>query len=201
MPNVLTFIITLAGAVTGGLIAGYFSLTATREAHRHQKTLAEENEKLIISSLLQAIHDELETIFDRYQDSMGNRLESLNDGEPLYFYYPLVSDFFTVYHGNSFLLGRIKDNDLRKSIIKTYTIAKGMVDSFKLNNDMVHKADHWELVYSETQLPIHRDRFNSQCHSLAVYAKSLKEMHSELKSNVKSTLRMLIKNGVLSERN
>jgi len=201
MLNILTFIITLAGAIVGGLIAGYYSLKATKEAHRHQKNLAEENEKLIISSLLQAIHDELETIFDRYQDSMGNRLESLNDGEPLNFYYPVVSDFFTVYHGNSFLLGRIKDNDLRKSIIKTYTIAKGLVDSFKLNNDLVQKADHWELIYSETQLPVHRDRFNSQCQTLCVYAKSLKEIHFELKANVKSTLRMLMKNGVLSEKN
>lgn len=200
MSNFFTFIITLVGAIVGGLIAGYYSLKATKEAHHHQKTLAEENEKLIISSLLQAIHDELETIFDQYQETMGHKVESLNDGEPLNFYYPVVSDFFTVYHGNSFLLGRIRDNDLRKSIIKTYTIAKGMADSFKLNNDLVHKVEHWEVIYAETQLPIHQDRYNSQCRSLIIYAKKLKEIHFELKDNVKATIRMLMKHGVLSEK-
>jgi hypothetical protein len=200
MPNILTFIITLAGAIVGGLIAGYYSLRATREAHRHQKILAEENEKLIISSLLQALHDELETVFDRYQEGMGHRVESLGDQQPLAFYYPLVSDFFTVYHGNSFLLGRIKDNDLRKNIIKTYTLAKGMVDSFRMNNDLVQKVEHWESIYAETQLTAHLHKYQVQYQSLIDYAKTLKEMHYDLKNNVKSTIRMLMKHGVLSEK-
>jgi len=197
--NLITFIITIAGAVVGGAIAGYYSFKATKEAHENQKRIADENEKNIITSLLQSIHDEIETIFDNYHENMGVRLESLEDNTPLLFYYPLVSDFFTIYNGNAFLLGRIKDNDLRKSIIKTYTLAKGLIDSYRMNNDLLQKYEHWEGIYAETQLQIHKDKAIAQYGSLIAYAKVLKSQHINLKENVKNTVRILIKNGVLNE--
>ncbi|AVR01569.1 hypothetical protein [Pluralibacter gergoviae] len=199
MNNLITFIITIAGAVVGGAIAGYYSFKATKEAHENQKRIADENEKNIITSLLQSIHDEIETIFDNYHENMGVRLESLEDNTPLLFYYPLVSDFFTIYNGNAFLLGRIKDNDLRKSIIKTYTLAKGLIDSYRMNNDLLQKYEHWEGIYAETQLQIHKDKAIAQYGSLIAYAKVLKSQHINLKENVKNTVRILIKNGVLNE--
>ncbi|WP_145585663.1 hypothetical protein [Yersinia rochesterensis] len=199
MSTLTTFFITLASAVVGGIIAGYYSFKATKEAHQNQKKVADENEKLIIKSLLQAIHDELETVFDRYQETMGSKIESLEKNTPLMMYYPLVSDFFTVYNGNSFLIGRIKDNDLRKSIIKTYTLAKGMVDSFRMNNDILQKYEHWSFVYAETKEDIHRDRINAYYLSLVNYADTLRSIHNDLKVNLKMTTRTLIKNGVLSE--
>ncbi|HDL7925286.1 TPA: hypothetical protein PXP82_000122, partial [Yersinia enterocolitica] len=92
MSTLTTFFITLASAVVGGIIAGYYSFQATKEAHQNQKKVADDNEKLIIKSLLQAVHDELETVFDRYQETMGSKIESLEKNTPLMMYYPLVSD-------------------------------------------------------------------------------------------------------------
>lgn len=199
MNSFVTFIITIAGAVVGGAIAGYYSFKATKEAHENQKKISDDNEKNIITSLLQSIHDEIETIFDNYHENMGAKLESLEDNTPLLFYYPLVSDFFSVYNGNTFLLGRIKDNDLRKSIIKTYTLAKGLVDSYRMNNDLLQKYEHWDGVYAETQLQVHKDKAIAQYGALITYAKTLKLQHANLKENVKNTTRILIKNGVLNE--
>lgn len=197
--NLITFIITIVGAIVGGLLAGYYSYKATKQSHENQVKITEENEKLIISSLLQAIHDELDTVFENYQENMGNKIESLDYDQPLLFYYPLISDFFTVYNGNSFLIGRIKDNDLRKSIIKTYTLGKGMIDSFRFNNELLNKYEHWEFVFAETQSEIHKDKAVAHYNSLIEYAKTLKKQHIALKENIKSTTRTLIKNGVLNE--
>lgn len=141
MNTFITVSISVISAVIGGIIAGYFSLRATNQSHANQKEIAENNELQVIKSLLQAIHDELETVFENYQATMGNRIESLQDGQPLFWYYPLVSDFFNVYNGNTFLIGRIKDHDLRKNIIKTYTLGKGMIDSYRMNNDLVQKQN------------------------------------------------------------
>ncbi|BEN51567.1 MULTISPECIES: hypothetical protein [Serratia] len=199
MSTTITFLTTLLGAVVGGGIAGYFSSKATKESHQHQKKISEDNEKLIISSLLQAIHDELETIFDRYHETIGNRIESLPEGGALIFYYPVVNDYFTVYNGNSFLIGRVKNNDLRKSIIKTYTLGKGMMDSLRMNNEILQKVEHWESIHAETQLPIHQEKAKHYYMSLVEYAKSIKKQHLDLKDNLKSTLRALVKNGVLNE--
>ncbi|HHH0266141.1 TPA: hypothetical protein ACPZMZ_001868 [Yersinia enterocolitica] len=187
------------GTIMRDTYTGYYSFQATKEAHQNQKKVADDNEKLIIKSLLQAVHDELETVFDRYQETMGSKIESLEKNTPLMMYYPLVSDFFTVYNGNSFLIGRIKDNDLRKSIIKTYTLAKGIVDSFRMNNDILQKYEHWSFVYAETKEDIHRERANAYYISLVKYADTLRNIHNDLKVNLKMTTRTLIKNGVLSE--
>ena len=119
----------ITGAVVGGIIAGFFALKSTQKSFDNQKYQSDESEKKLIKGVLQAIHDELETIFERYQDTMGIRIENLKEHEALAFYYPLVSDFFTVYNGNSFLIGRIPSNDLRKKIIKTYRVKSYLFDN------------------------------------------------------------------------
>lgn len=148
---------------------------------------------------MQAIHDELETVYERYQETMGARLESLCENEPLNFYYPLVSDFFSVYNGNTFLIGRINDNDLRKQIIKTYTLSKGMADSFRLNNDLVHKFEYTNKLYDETKQEVHKQHAIAHYNSLVSYASTLKQGHVVLKHEITALLRTLRKNGVLSE--
>ncbi|MCP5306773.1 MAG: hypothetical protein H6953_15115 [Chromatiaceae bacterium] len=197
----VTFGSAISGAIVGGLIAGFFALRSTDKAFTHQRLHAKESEEKLISSLLQAVHDEIETIQDRYQETMGAKIEALQDNEPLNFYYPLVSDFFTVYNGNSFLLGRIADNDLRKQIIKTYTLAKGMVDSFRLNNDLVGKFETANKIFQETGEEIHKQHAAAHYGALVSYAKTLKAGHQSLKQEANLLLRTLRKHGVLSEKN
>ena len=190
----------ITGAIIGGVIAGYFSLRATNNAFKNQKEHAEENEKKLIKGVLQAIHDEIETIFDRYQEAMGSTVESLQNNKLLNCYYPLVSDFFAIYNTNSLLIGRIPDNDLRKQIIKTYTLAKGIVDSFRLNNDLVAKYEFAQKIYDETKLPVHNNQALAHYHALVNYADTIKELHKSTKQEVTTLLRMLRKQGVLNEK-
>lgn len=191
----------ISGAVVGGMIAGFFALRSTQKSFDNQREHADENEEKLIAGVLQSIHDEIETVMDRYQETMGSRIESLGKEEALAFYYPLVSDFFTVYSGNSFLIGRIPDNDLRKQIIKTYTLAKGMVDSFRLNNDLVAKWEFAEKLYAESNSDIHKEQAIAHYGSLVDYADVLKESHKSLKGEVATLLRELRKTGVLNEKN
>jgi len=195
----VTFGSAISGAVLGGVITGFFALRSTDKAHENQQKHADDNEEKIIKGLLQAIHDEIETIWDRYQETMGSQLDTLGDDDPLNFYYPLVSDFFTVYNGNSFLIGRIPNNDLRKQIIKTYTLAKGMVDSFRLNNDLVHKFETANKIFQETNEEIHKQQAAAHYGTLITYAKTLKQSHLSLRQETSQLLRDLRKNGVLSE--
>jgi len=190
----------ITGAIIGGLITGYFALRSTEKSHDNQLKQATQNEEKLIKGVLQAIHDEIETVFERYQETMGARLESLKDGEALLVYYPLVSDFFTVYNGNSFLIGRIPDNDLRQQIIKTYTLAKGMVDSFRMNNDLNQKFEYWHQVFQESKIEIHQQKAAAHLAVLIEYAKTLKTSHQQVKSETAQLLRLLRKHGVLSEK-
>jgi len=150
------FYSAISGAVIGGTITGYFTLLSTNKNYRNQLDQARGEEEKLIKGLLQAIHDEVETLLERYQEIAGTRLESLKDGEPLLFFYPLTGDYFTVYNGNSFLIGRVPDNDLRKQIIKTYTLAKGMVDSFRMNNDFLQKYEYCQRIAAESHSVKHQ---------------------------------------------
>ncbi|MGD0399973.1 MAG: hypothetical protein ABSC04_13760 [Syntrophobacteraceae bacterium] len=190
----------ISGALIGGLTTGTFALISTQKAHRNQLKQVAQNEEKIIKALLQALHDELETVFDRYQEAIGSMLESLKDGEPLLMYYPLVSDFFTVYNGNSFLIGRISDNDLRKQIIKTYTLAKGMADSLRMNNDLNQKYEYWHQIFQESQSEVHKQKVIAHFGVLIEYAKKLKIGHQQVKTEAAQLLRSLRKQGVLTEK-
>lgn len=195
-----TFGSAITGAVVGGIVAGYFALRTVTISFNNQRKHDEENEGKLIQGLLQAIHDEIETIYERYQETIGSKLETLADGDALTSYYPVVSDFFSVYNGNTFLIGRIPNNDLRKQIIMTYTLSKGMVDSFRLNNDLVHKFEHSSKIFDETTQEVHKQHAQAHYQSLVEYAKKLKHSHHVLKQEISNLLRALRKQGVLSER-
>ena len=190
---------SLLSTIVGGLIASATAYLVTKKTYDDQVKQAEKTEEQLIKGLLQSIHDEVETVYERYLETMGGKLESLNEMEPLIIIYPLVSDFFSVYNGNSFLIGRISNNDLRKKIIKTYTLAKGMVDSFRLNNDLVNKYEYAYFLYSESQSDVHKNQMSAHYQSLINYASTLKHAHNEFKKEVSSLLRDLRKAGVLNE--
>lgn len=187
------------GAILGAIVAGYCSIKATQISNKNQREQSGENDKKLLAGLLQSIHDEIETVYDRYQETMGARLESLPENNALIWYYPLVSDFFTIYNSNGFLIGKIPSNDLRKQIIKTYTLSKGMLDSYRMNNELVAKFEYAHKLFEETGLQVHQNQANAHFSGLVDYAKTLKESHKTLKTEIASLLRELRKNGVLNE--
>lgn len=182
-------------AVIGGVLAGAGSWIATQQAHKNnlkkQKTDQERTQK----ALLQAIHDELETLWQVYQDGMGRDLVALDDNKALLMYYPLTQEYITVYRGNSSLIGSIDDPNLRKAIVATYIKVNGLIDSFKMNNGFVQEYEHWDWVYNETKKPTHESRKNAELASLAKYAGKLKKAHNDLENRIQELLSMLRKQG------
>jgi hypothetical protein len=190
----------ITGAIIGGLTTGSFALISTYKAYGNQLKHVKENEEKLIKGLLQAIHDEIETVLEQYQETIGANLESVQDGQALLMYYPLVSDFFTVYNGNSFLLGRIPNNDLRKQIIKTYTLGKALIDSYRLNNDLNQKLEYWAQLFQESQNEVHKQKAAAVYSSLVDYVKKIKLTHQKIKTESSQLLRSLRKEGVLTEK-
>lgn len=190
----------IAGAVVGGAITGFFTLRATKQEHRNTVRLQQQKETDVLSGLLQAIHDEVETIWDRYQDGMGVHLEALPDNQPLLMYYPVVQDYFTIYNSNAFLIGRIEDHDIRKEIVSLYTTAKALVDSYRLNNDLVQKFEYWDVLFQESQKDVHKNKAKAHYGSLIDYAKTIRKQHVSLKEKVAKLLRTLHKSGVLADK-
>lgn len=178
----------LLSALVGGFIAGYFSLRAVQKSIDREKEKMHEDDRKMEFGLLQAIHDEIDIVWESYATSTAPQLESLGDGKPFLFTYPIGQDYFPVYKGNTAVISRIKDNDLRRQIVSVYTQASGLIDSFRMNNELVRRFE--------------TDKANAAVHfqGCVVYAKSLKAAHLRLKGDVTKLLRELNKKGVISEK-
>lgn len=124
-----------------------FYASSSQKSHENALDLQKQNQQKLIKGFLQAIHDEIETLWEIYEADMGVQLEALHDGNPLLVYYPVMQEYFTVYNTNGFLIGHVEDPDLRKLIIQVYSKARGLIDSYKMNNDMVGKLEYWANLY------------------------------------------------------
>ena len=193
------YVATLLAVLVGGLIAGFFSMWATKQAHDHALKRQARQEESAVKALLQALHDEIETLWDRYMNGVGVLLEALKDGQAFHYYYVAHQDYFTVYRENSTLLGKIKDADLRKALVKTYTQAKGLLDSYALHNHFLQEFERWTFLYQETKVQAHQQAANAQMQVLLGMVPKLKQSHAELKASVEDILRRLRKTGVLHD--
>lgn len=65
----------------------------------------------------------------------------MKDGQGLELVYKLRQSYFTVYDSNVQFLGYVADDQLRARIIRTYALAKGLVDTHLLNNDLLARYE------------------------------------------------------------
>jgi hypothetical protein len=188
----------LLSSGVGAFIGSALTLAGVWYAHFLQTQESTRKEADHILGLLQAIHDEMETLWESYLNSAGAQIESLRDGSPMLMYWPLTQDYFTIYNTNALFIGKVKDHDLRKQIVATYAKARGLIDSYRMNNDLLQKWEYAHLMFQESQSELHKANDQVRYQSLIQYASSLKKSHAELKAMVTDLLRRLRKEGVLS---
>jgi len=182
----------------GALVGSILTLLATYLSYRWQQSSQENKDQEMLLGVQQAIHDEIETLWDNYMDGIGHKTEALPDDQPLDAYWPITQEYFTVYNTNAFFIGRIHNHDLRKLIVSTYSKARGLIDSYRLNNDLVQKYEHAHWIFQETQNQVHEAYVVSHYTVLTNYSKAIKKSHAEVKKQVQELLRALRKEGVFN---
>ncbi len=190
---------TLLSSGIGALIGSALTLVAAYLSYRWQVSKQDDKDAQMLMGILQAIHDEIETLWDLYMEGIGHKLETLPNGQALNIYYPVTQEYFTVYNTNAFFIDRIKDHDLRKLIVSTYCKARGLIDSYGLNNDFVGKHEHAYWLFQETKNQIHQAAAAGHYRAMVDYAATLRKGHAEMKKQVTDLLRALRKEGVLSK--
>lgn len=201
MPSITFSLDSFISAGLGAFIGSSVALVGVYLSHWLQGKSQNKKDAKHLMGVLQAFHDETETIWESYHGNVGARIEALPDGDPFLMYWPISHDYFTIYNTNAIHIGRIKDHDLRKAIIATYTKGRGLIDSFRMNNEIVQKYEYAAILFQETQNPVHQANVENCIHALRQYAVSLKRQHGELKILVSDLLRRLRKQGVLNSTN
>jgi hypothetical protein len=183
----------VTGAV-GAVVGGCFVLAGTILNHRYNLKLAKENQKRVVQGTLRALRVEAETVWEQYQDTMGNVLEGLKEGEPLNYFYPIFSEFFVLYNANAAFLGKIEDPDLQKIIVKTYAKARGLIDGFRFNNELFLKNENWKVLCAQPNGHAYQAQAIAHQINFANYGQGLKSSHIKVKQLFNELLRALDKN-------
>jgi hypothetical protein len=187
----LSIVTSLISALIGACVAGRYSHKSIDKSFVNQRRLEHEQEKQIVNALLRSIHTEIITIYAHYHKEMGWTIEDLSTDQPLTIYYPITNEYFSIYEGNVAILGRIKSDALRKQIVITYTEARAMVDSIRLNN-MLYERYYNALTRYQTRAANTELTHIQELHgSLIEYARALKSAHETLKKEVGSLIEML----------
>jgi hypothetical protein len=175
---------TIVPAIVGGLIAGACTITAIIVQHRNDMEREILHDAILIEGFVQAALAEIATLWESYQGLAGKRLELLERGKPFLYIYPMTGDYFSVYTANAFFIGRIKDERLRKAIVETYTRARWLIDSYKINNDMVQRLNQLDLMRQESDSKELTHMMWEQEQALIKYMPKLVEMHKLTKTSV-----------------
>ena len=178
--------------LVAGLITGACVWIALLIQHKHERDLQAQKEESQVNAFVHAVMAEVETLWDSYYEGAGKKLEALDKGKAFMYFYPISQDYFTIYNGNAFLVGKIANARLRRAIVESYTKARGLIDSFRLNNDMVQKWNHLDLMRQDSQNPTLIHMMWMQEQSLVHHAIKLRDIHQQTRESLEHLL-LLVK--------
>lgn len=181
LATTVEFLSAMVGALVGGGFTAWASFSATKTAYRFAERKHEHDEKMRLKRILQALHDEAETVWGMYNQQMGPYLDGLEDGKPVIILWRIEQDYFTVFHTNADNIGLIENERLRRMIIQTYAKAKGTIDSFRMNNDLVLDYKERAIRFENTNQTLDKNLLDGSLNSLVIYATFLKERNKDLK--------------------
>ena len=187
---------TLWSSAIGALIGSALTLLATYLAYRLQHAEQRESDEQNTLAFLQAIHDEMQALWEIYSERVGNHLDSLENGQPFRFLWPVGEGYFTIYDTNAENIGRVKDSILRKNIVKTYTAARSLLDSYRANNSLLERWEQAALPWNQVNSEENKSRLQALDLLLSNYGQALKGGHLALKVSVEELLMSLRKHGV-----
>jgi hypothetical protein len=135
----------IVGAVIGGLISAYAAVKAVDRQLAADRDRRDQDERAHLKSLGAAIKLELQTIREIHLAGVGTELAECRESGTFFdSYYPIYSDYFTLFTGNSAEIGRASPH-VAESIVKAYIHLKALVDTFRFNNAMLDRVEDLAL--------------------------------------------------------
>jgi hypothetical protein len=198
----------LVGAIVGGLIAAFSTMWAANKgaerAFNYSRTLQDEADREALRRLLLAIRAEVETVWNGYQLEVGRLVESLKDGEGLALIYKLIyklrQQYFTVYDSNAQYLGHVENDELRAAIVRTYTLAKGLIDTHLVNNDLLFHYNNVAELDLKTYSAVLQQNQQRTKRDWQAFGVEIKTAYRQTKESVTLLLRLLNESELLEKK-
>jgi hypothetical protein len=159
--TLIAAILGIAGSLIGGVVGGWMtraaSITATKKAFELNRTLQARARLENLRRVLLGIKTELTVAFENYTGAYGPAIENHTPGTAFKYFYPIDDSGFVFYQTNNAVLGDLPDDDLRELIIKCYLQTQVILNTHRLNNDMLEALDRYYSMLTtghSNQLPV-----------------------------------------------
>ena len=130
-------------AVTGALLAARSayrnaSKIQFEEAERHRlRERAAERER--VTGVLHAIREELIQLWLMMAEDIAKPIETLDPKKKLLPYWPCYQSYFSIFDSNVAEIGRVENEILRTSLVRTFMLAKRLIDQYQNYNRIEDK--------------------------------------------------------------
>jgi hypothetical protein len=181
--NWQTFASTILGALftfSGILFTHVLNLQRQKRAHRK-----------LIKALMQGLQDEINGLLEFAKVSSVHQIEAAPEGKPYEGLFTASQDYFTVYHANAALVMQINDASLRRNIIQTYTRAKWLLDTLKMNRLYLERFHYLQSTFLKTREQSVQMEAEEYHQTLIAMAAQVKRAQAEFKSTATALLTML----------
>ena len=181
--NWQTFTSTILGALftfSGILFTHVLNLQRQKRADRN-----------LIKALMQGLQDEINGLLEFAKVSSVHQIEAAPEGKPYEGLFTASQDYFTVYHVNAALVMQINDASLRRSIIQTYTRAKWLLDTLKMNRLYLERFHYLQSTFLKTREQSVQAEAEEYHQTLIAMAAQVKRAQAEFKSAATGLLSML----------
>jgi len=138
--------LSLTSSFIGGIIGGYFSYKATDKSYKYNTQLQDKKRYVYEKATVLSIVEELKTLLEEYQYDFEETYKALNSQEYIEIRYVVSQDYSTIFTENAKDIGLIKDENLRKNIIKTHIHLKRYLEYLILYTT---DFQHFEKARSE----------------------------------------------------
>ena len=190
-PNFIMWLVALVSAFIGGGMA----LAGVRYTHRLDLDKQKRDEQQALQNLYRTVMVEFSAFWQWYQEGPGRALESLEEGEPLIAHVAVTREYFSVYKGNSVLIGRIPDEELREILVKTYIQIQALMDAYQLYGDFLERHQECRGAPAAGMTDNEANKLRARTGSLIAvgYSAALKQKHDIVKESLRRLTELLQK--------
>ena len=177
----------LLSTLLGALITySAILITNALEALKRKRTADK-----LIHALLQGLHDEISGFVEMARNNSVLSIEATPEGKPYEGLFTASQDYFTVYHSNAALVMQIEDGDLRRGVIRTYTHAKGLLDTVNMNRFYLDRYHYLKSTFLKTKDASIQAESEHYHQALVQIATQLKKADAEFSKEASRILEML----------
>ena len=178
---------TLASTLLGALFI-YSGILFTHALAFQRRKRAH---KRLVHALMQGLQDEIAGLLEFAKTSSVHQIEAVPEGKPYEGLFTASQDYFTVYHANTGLVMQIDDGPLRRSIIQTYTRAKWLLDTIRMNRLYLERYHYLQSTFLKTREQSVQAEAEEYHRTLIDMAVQVKRAQAEFKSAANSLLSIL----------